>query len=339
MRLKSPRFLTRAAFAVAVATLAGTAAKGSTPKTRSLSRTPKASTSRATRTTIFATSSLPRAAPHILNNISWIGDVSAQEDPAEPGAFPTWGNELSVRVTHDPTGHFADFQLGQNAFFFDDTYAGNQYSLYGTRVSPGDGLSFEFFEDLSDFENLADAIWSEITFDLAAIADPDPLPLAAGTIRIDASGRDSWPSNVILTGGPDGDINYGDFWGVEYAAGTEGPSITQIDIRLSESGQLYFNPDQIFGQLILDGDTSAGIDGTVGIVFDEQGVQLSDSFSLLSLTFDPGDFTAGDNIRFGVDIDASGIAQDDSEGFVDLNNNLYGGEIPGTRRRNSLMRE
>ena len=271
------------------------------------------------------------ASSYILNAINWTGDAVAEEDAGNPGSFPSWGQELSVRVTHDSSGHFADFQLGQNAFFFDDTYTGRQYSLYGTRVDPGDGLTFEFFENGDDFENLTDSIWTEITFGLESIADPVALPsLNAGSIRVDAMGRDSWPSNVILTGGPDGDINYGDFWGIEYAAGSTGPSITQVDIQLSQDGSLYFNPDQFFGQVFLSGDDSVGIDGGIGVVFDEQGVQLADSFSLMTLTFDPGDFTGGDILRFGVDIDANGIAQDDNEGFVDLNNTLFGGELPGS---------
>ena len=276
---------------------------------------------------------------YIINTISWTGSATAQEDPGTPGTFPTWGNELSLRVTHDQSGHFADFQLGQDNFFFANqltrTFTGNQYSLYGTRVQPGDGLTFEFWEQPngagdSDIPNLPDAIWEDITLDIGAIADPDPMPaLEVNTIRVDASGRDSWPSNVTLTGGPDGDINYSDFWGIEYAAGSDGPSITQIDIRLSTDGGLYFNFDQFFGQPILDAATT-GIDGGVGIDFPEPGPQLSDSSTVATLTFDAGDFTAGDLIRFGIDIDAIGIAQDDLEGFVDLNNNLLGGEIPGS---------
>ena len=262
-------------------------------------------------------------------------------DRDDEGAFPSWGNDLSVRVTHDPSGHFADLTLGQGDFFFgENTFDGRKYSnLYGTRVNPGDGFTFEFFEFSDELANAPDAIWTELAMEIEAIADPSPLPsLNPGFIRVAASGRDSHPSNVTITGGPDGDINYSDFWNIEYAAGSTGPSITQIDIRLSDDGSVYFSPDDVAGA-ITGGDLLTGIDLlNVGVIFDEQGVQLADSFSRVSLTFPPDEFTAGDVMSFGVDIDAIGLTQDAFEQPFIVNGHWFfdsefSGELPSTRER------
>ena len=247
-----------------------------------------------------------------------------------------------MRITHDQSGAVAEFQLGQGGFFDPGpiTTTGFEFSqLHGTTINPGDSYSMEFYEVTDHFTG-PDAEWTNITFTLNPISGGSPPPaFSPGVVRADATGINSFGTN--LRAFPDSDNFFGITYGVPSTplagggGGEPGPAITQVEVRLSDDGSVWFDADATLSPAVIGGE-SVGIDMTPTLTYSENGPQVADSFGVATFDFEAGDFTEGDVFRFGIDVDAFGF---DVDGFRigDTQAGVlgtFGGEIPGAEFAN-----
>jgi hypothetical protein len=240
-------------------------------------------------------------APFTLGAISWDGAAVSTENAGATGddQFPTFGSELSVRITHDNSGAFADVALGIGSTFGPEPmqFTGSSFGLTGTLVNPGDGFSFEFFEGFDDPEVNPDAVWNSISL---RFHDDTP---GADVIRFDTTGAQPWPTDSGEPGA--------EFYGVEYGAGGAGPSITNIRLEGHDFFTFWFDLRTDLG--IEDGgqfraNRLRGVSEPQAFFSDEDptvdaetGERLfANTFGTLDLSFEEGDFGPGDLIRFGV---------------------------------------
>ena len=289
------------------------------------------------------------AEPYVINNVRWSGLVSPLPDPSSPDdPPPSWGRDLSVRITHDQSGNVAELQLGQSGFFSPGpvTFEGFEFSqLHGTTVSPGDTFSMEFYE-LTDHFAGVDAEWVNLTFNLDPISGGvEPPPIAPGEVRAEAVGINSWGTNIVLGGTPlfPDAVN---FWGISFGetneAGTgngggEPPLwIAEVEIQLSEDGSVYWHDinSALTGPFVGD---SVGIDENPTIVFSDPGSQVATSFTTATFEFVENEFVEGDKFLFGIDTDAFGFDVD----MLRIRTNApgldpagFGGEMPGAEFAN-----
>ncbi len=145
---------------------------------------------------------------YILGGIQWGGFAVPQDDGS--GGFPTWGAELSVRVTHVPSGNTDELTLGSGREFDPGrSFSGSSRILAATPVTAGDAFELEFFEETDDADPDPDAIWNNITIDF--------LTLDPGNGWVEQGGdAPAWPASQGTTGLGDIDSIFG---GINQTAG------------------------------------------------------------------------------------------------------------------------
>ena len=198
------------------------------------------------------------AQPFTIGAVSWQGVATTGEDPefvpdpinnpGEAGRYPSFGLDLTVRLTHDQTGNFADFVLGQNGPFGEfgpgpQAFNGSALNLNGSLLAPGDGSTLngtvvepgdtfevEFFEDFDEPSVDPDAFWESITIN---IEDNYFAPPSDGTIRFDANGFLTVPTQDRGLGSL--------FYGISYADSEDGLPITHVRLDGHDVQTFWFD--------------------------------------------------------------------------------------------------
>ncbi len=246
-------------------------------------------------------------APYDLGEITWTGVASPAENPNSAGTFPSWGRDLSVRVTHDPSGSFADLMLGQGFSFSNSTqFSGSSFDLNDTPVAAGDPFRFEFFEMNDDFAG-PDAIWEQIEFSLFDnVRRPTPLP--RGIVRFSMQGPDTFPTSTPDGGAARAANYFGIHYGPPFPGGFPDASIVavELDLHAATSG-LWFDTDETGVSGTDDGTYRAGLSEGIEVrptvAFFEEDPATPGSFGRIQLNFEADDFAPGDWFRFGIDVD------------------------------------
>ncbi len=304
----------------------------------------------------FAVSSAP--APYTIRSIHWDGAATPQFDP-DDGSYPTWGEELSVNITHDASGAAANLQLGFGREWLDIDINGNpmipgphefpgrsfENGLTGVQVEPGDTFTLEFYDGHDDFVGV-DAIWNHIHLRFDSEVVPTLDPPGPGVIRVDAHGLDQHPTHD-----ENGDLAPGaSYFGIQYGDGNGGgsdlPSIVEVTFDTQDFIMAWWEPDaNAPPNGLFDVGESHGIDDlpefsgdpldiTDTVDFSEEDPETVNDFAELTLKFTPGDFGPGDSIRFGNDLDSLADAGD----FVDefLTGDDFARYVPGLEVRITL---
>ncbi len=242
--------------------------------------------------------------PYTVGSLTWSGSASPTADPDDPTAFPSWGADLGVRISHVPSGAQADLLLGNGDEFGPGprTFAGSTRALNGLQVAPGDAFLLEFFDDFDDPFVLPDAVWHSIQISLADDFVPPRAPPGEGVVRFQTWGSNTFPTGAGQAGA--------EFFRIQYGPGDEGPAIVQavLNSHARSGDDLWFDSDEAGEPPALQGTFQANrLHGLAEplVSFEEEHADpaRSGDFAVLRLSFPPGEFLPGDAIHFGVDTD------------------------------------
>ena len=232
---------------------------------------------------------------YILGSIDWDGVADPTEHPGFAGSFPSFSEELLIDLRHVRSGVRGFLQLGSGTNFEIGTqFVGSYLNFNGLLVQPGDEFQLEFAEAIDDDSVDPDAVWQSIRLDFndEYVPPVHPDPPLGGIVRFDATGRLTFPTNIPLG-------EAGQFWGVQYGAGENGPSITAVEIDGQEPDSFWFETDfedGLFQTSVLQGVNEPNL-VLLGEDEDEPG-----NFRGLRLEFDAGEFEPGDTLRFGASV-------------------------------------
>ncbi|MBN1852301.1 MAG: PEP-CTERM sorting domain-containing protein [Pirellulales bacterium] len=251
---------------------------------------------------------------YTLGEIRWSGMAQAVEDTTAgvgDDRFPSWGNELYARITHEDTSLNAttfDIPLGSGGWFWQAPVAFSGFipHLAGLVVNPSDKFTIELYESVDDIEadgGYTDAIWSTLAFELTDEnpAPPITAPVAEGYVRFSTAGYNthSYDSNAI------------EYWRVEYGPDASGnlPAIESITIDVGDPDVVSFDPTDPSGDLVYyydDGYQRGLSDPDITNADVDEPASLFDlAFGQFIFTFKTGAFAPGDEFRFGSDLDGA----------------------------------